>query len=56
MRVAMYATPISGGTDAILSPLLGDSAVMGKLLHENKLLLEKAADLLGNWLTFHELP
>lgn len=56
MRVAMYATPISGGTDAILSPLLDDTALAQELLQDNKRLLTRAANMLGDWLTFHKLP
>lgn len=56
VEVNLWATPISGLTDAAVSHLLEDDQVVDDLLARNAKLLGEAMDLCADWAEFHEFP
>jgi hypothetical protein len=56
VEVGLWATPISGLTDAAMSHLLGDEARVDDLLVRNAELSGKTMDLCADWAEFHNFP
>lgn len=56
VEVGLWATPISGATDAMLSRVLGDEELLEGLLKRNSELLGRAMDLCADWAEWHSFP
>jgi hypothetical protein len=56
VEVNLWATPISGLTDAAMSYLLQDDQRVDDLLARNAKLLGEAMDLCADWADFHAFP
>lgn len=54
VEVGLWATPISGLTDAAMSHLLSDDTRVDGLVMENRRLLGMAMDLCADWADFHD--
>jgi aspartate/methionine/tyrosine aminotransferase len=56
VEVNLWATPISGLTDAAMSYLLNDEERVDRLLTRNAQSLGRAMDLCADWAEFHSFP
>jgi hypothetical protein len=56
VEVGLWATPISGLTDAAMSSLLNDDERLDELLARNAKMSGEAMDLCADWAEFHEFP
>jgi hypothetical protein len=56
VEVNLWATPISGLTDAAMSHLLQEDPRVDDLLAQNTKLLGEAMDFCADWAEFHHFP
>lgn len=56
VEVGLWATPISGLSDAAMSHLLSDEKRVEGLLNKNAILLGRAMDRCADWADHHDFP
>ncbi|KAL7413224.1 pyridoxal phosphate-dependent transferase [Mrakia frigida] len=55
VKKAMFSTPISGASDAVVSRILGDHAFLKEMREGNWVKLREAFELVKGWCDFHRL-
>ena len=55
VRKAMFSTPVSGASDAVVSRILSDQAFLKKMREGNWVKLREAFELVKEWCEFHKL-
>jgi hypothetical protein len=56
VEVGLWATPISGLTDAAITHLISDEEQLDELLSVNQFRLQQAMNLCADWAEFHNFP